>query len=26
MTKHFGRHPRTIRVWIKKLRENGYIK
>ncbi|WP_367760933.1 helix-turn-helix domain-containing protein [Ammoniphilus sp. 3BR4] len=26
LERHFGRNQRTIRGWIKKLKENGYIK
>lgn len=26
LEQHFGRNQRTIRGWIKKLKENGYIK
>lgn len=25
MTNHFGRHPRTIRCWLNKLKLHGYI-
>lgn len=25
MVEHFGRHPRTLRTWLKKLESNGYI-
>lgn len=25
MTNHFGRNPRTIKVWLRKLKEHGYI-